>query len=548
MRASEHVAEQLQRYGATHFFQVPVILPELMKELVERGVQPIVTHGEKAAAYMADGYARVSRRPGLCGSQAIGSTNLAAGLRDAYMARTPVIAFSGGINASSRHRNLYQHVDDRAAFEAVCKWNAVVDGPERLPDLIRQAYRAATSGIPRPVHLEVSGNIGNVADRDPELAGDVVVEPEYARTPSSRGLADQGAVAAAARTLAMARRPVILAGNGAVRSGASSVLLKFAHNHDLPVLTSLNGMSVIADGDERSFGTPGDYGRDSSNRILHEADVVLVVGSSLGSMTTKTWTLVADTAKVIQIDVAPEEIGRIYANTIALAGDAEAVLTQVAAEAAFSTPRAWLDRIAELHRTWVDDVAARESTDTTPLRPERLLQLLMASAADDAVLVGDTGHVGAWTARHLKLGPRHTYIRAAGSLGWGLPAAIGASFAAGGREVVCLTGDAGVYYHIAELETARRYGTTPIVVVNNNVSMNQEAFLWEADVKAQKPNWTFTDVDFAGVARAMDCFGARVDEPADLGRAFAAARASGKPALLDVRTDIDAVAPASWGP
>ena len=151
MQTSDQIAEMLAAYGVSHFFFVPVILP-------------VMTHGEKAAAYMADGYARISRKVGVCGAQAIGSTNLAAGLRDAYMARTPIVALSGEPDARTSYRNLYQDLDDHGAFEAVTKWNAHVPGPSRLPDLLRQAFRSASSGVPRPVHLGLAGRTGNPGD------------------------------------------------------------------------------------------------------------------------------------------------------------------------------------------------------------------------------------------------------------------------------------------------------------------------------------------------------------------------------------------------
>ena len=164
MRTSDQIAEMLSEYHVSHFFFVPVILPETVKRMSERDILPVMTHGEKAAAYMADGFARISRKVGVCGAQAIGSTNLAAGLRDAYMARTPVVALSGEPDARTSYRNLYQDVDDHGAFEAVTKWNAHVPGPSRFPDLLRQAFRAASSGVPRPVHLGLSGRTGNPGD------------------------------------------------------------------------------------------------------------------------------------------------------------------------------------------------------------------------------------------------------------------------------------------------------------------------------------------------------------------------------------------------
>src|ERR687887_1409198 len=153
MTGSRFFAEAVQAYGVTHIFFVPTMLLPALAEMEDMNIRRVMTHGEKAAAYMADGYARASRRPGICMAQTAGAANLAAGLRDAYLACSPVIAISGGRLPETKHRHAYQEIDDFPIFEAVTKFNAQVDVVERLPDLFRQAFRAATSGTPRPVHL-----------------------------------------------------------------------------------------------------------------------------------------------------------------------------------------------------------------------------------------------------------------------------------------------------------------------------------------------------------------------------------------------------------
>src|SRR5437899_10655728 len=163
MSTSRYLAEALRIYGVTDFFHVPVIVPAAMREMVDGGVTPVMTHGEKAAAYMADGYARASGRAGVCGAQAIGGTNLAAGLRDAFMARIPVVALTGGKRVETQYRGQYQEIDDMPIFEAITKFNRTVWSPERLPDLLGSAFRAATTGAPAPVHLELSGMLGEIA-------------------------------------------------------------------------------------------------------------------------------------------------------------------------------------------------------------------------------------------------------------------------------------------------------------------------------------------------------------------------------------------------
>ena len=546
MQTSDQIAEMLAAYGVTHFFFVPVILPETVKRMPGRGILPVMTHGEKAAAYMADGYARISRKVGVCGAQAIGSTNLAAGLRDAYMARTPVIALSGVPSAQAAYRNIYQDIEDHGAIESVTKWNATVPGPARFPDLLRQAFRAATTGVSRPVHLALPGRIGNQGDTSAE--GVTRTEPRYGTAPADRPLADPAAVAEAARVLGGAQRPVILAGNGVARSGAARELVALAEQLRVPVVMSLNGMATIGTDHALYGGVVGEYGNDSANRILLGADVILVAGSSLGSMTTRTWSLIPDGAQVIQLDIDGAEIGRNFECAVPLVGDAAAVIGQLAAAVTKPGPREWIAEVADLKAAWRDEVHGSESSGDVPVRPERLFRMVGEEMADNGVVVGDTGHVGAWSARHLRLSGGQSVVRAAGSLGWGLPASLGVKSACPDREVICLTGDGGFFYHIAELETARRYGVNVIVVVNNNTSLNQEQFLWDTSAADQDRNWRFHDSDLVAIARGFGCHAARVDDPDDFAGALDKARASGLPAVIDVRTDPAIASPQSYGP
>jgi acetolactate synthase I/II/III large subunit len=546
VRTSDQIAEMLSGYGVSHFFFVPVILPETVKRMSQRGILPVMTHGEKAAAYMADGYARISRKVGVCGAQAIGSTNLAAGLRDAYMARAPIVALSGEPDAEISYRNLYQDLDDHGAFEAVTKWNARVPGPSRFPDLLRQAFRSATSGVPRPVHLGVVGRTGNPGDSPAE--GVTRAEPRYGTAPGDRPMAAEPSVAAAVELLAAARRPVILAGNGVARSGAARELVALAEQLRIPVVMTLNGLATMGFDHPLYGGVAGEYGADFANAILLRADVLLVAGSSLGSMTTRNWSLIPADARIIQVDIDGAEIGRNFECAVPMVGDVGAVIAQLTAAASGQAPAEWAAEVADVRADWRAAVQESESSGAVPMRPERLFSMLCDEAAADAVMVGDTGHTAAWTARHIRLSGRQSIVRAAGSLGWGLPASLGVKCACPDREVICVTGDAGFFYHVSELETARRYGLKVIVVVNNNTSMNQETFFWDPDSADQRKNWQFHDSDLAEIARGFGCHGARVDDPADFAAALDKARASGLPAVIDVRTDIAVVAPKSLGP
>src|SRR5213082_1328403 len=185
MTGAQALADMLQGYGVTHVFMVPAVLRRTLAEMERRtSIKRIHTHGEKAAAYMADGYARACGRPGICMAQVVGALNLAAGLRDAYLAHSPVIAFTGGRDPKTKFRRVYQEVDDVPAFESVTKFNATVDAVERFPDMVRQAFRVAVSGAPGPVHLQFRGNEGQIDAEEADM--EVHCEPLFAHVPPFR--------------------------------------------------------------------------------------------------------------------------------------------------------------------------------------------------------------------------------------------------------------------------------------------------------------------------------------------------------------------------
>src|SRR5919204_797515 len=214
MSGSRYIAEAFRGYGVSHVFFVPTMLLHAMAEMEDMDIRRVVTHGEKSAAYMADGYARASGRPGICMAQTIGAANLAAGLRDPYMACSPVIAVTGGRDNASMYRNAYQEIEDFPLFEKVTKANFLLYEIKRFPDMLRQAFRAATTGTPRPVHIEMRGTHGQVAEESADL--EVLVEPEFACVPPFRPLAEEERMRAAVQALAGASRPVIVAGGGVI--------------------------------------------------------------------------------------------------------------------------------------------------------------------------------------------------------------------------------------------------------------------------------------------------------------------------------------------
>jgi len=543
------LAEMLDGYGVTHLFHVPAVLRRTMVEIeAHTSIKRLRPHGEKPAAYMADGYARASGRPGICAAQVVGAHNLAAGLRDAYLAHTPVIALTGGRDPHTKFRKVYQEVDDVPAFETVTKMNATIDAVERIPDMVRQAFRVATTGAPGPVHLQFRGNEGQIDAEEAEM--DVYCEEQFASVPPFRPAPPDADLIRALGELDGAERPVIVAGGGVRASNAGPALVALAEKLGIPVATSLNGKDVIPGTHPLSVGVAGTYSRGSANRVVLEADLVFFVGTETGGMTTHFWKVPPLGTRVIQLDIEPEALGRNYPPEVAINGDARTALTRILELASeWGTHQKWADTAAGHVADWRLEYAPLLESDQVPMRPERLCAELTDLVPDDGIVVVDTGHAGMWMGGMFDLrAPTQSYLRSAGHLGWAFPASLGAKCAHPDRPVVCFTGDSGFWYHVAEIETAVRWGINSITVVNNNHSGNQSKRGFDRVYGGKQTEkalemWVFTEVDFAGLAEHIGAIGIRVEKPADLAPAFDRALAADRPVILDVVTDIDALAP-----
>ena len=545
------LAEMLAGYGVTHVFMVPAVLRRTFAEMEKRtSIARIHTHGEKAAAYMADGYARACARPGICMAQVVGALNLAAGLRDAWLAHSPVIAFTGGREPKSKFRNVYQEVDDMPSFEPVTKWNATVDAVERFPDMVRQAFRVAVSGAPGPVHLQFRGNEGQIDLEEAEM--EAHVEQRFVAVPPFRPAPDGESVAKALALLQLADKPVIVAGGGVRASQAASALVALAELLQIPVATSLNGKDSIPASHPLSVGVVGTYSRESANRVVAAADLVCFVGTEAGGMTTHFWAVPKTNVAAIQIDIEPEALGRNYPVKVAIQGDARTTLERMAAQAdgrSAGRRKPWLDTARSLCDEYTAKYREAFESNAVPIRPERICRELSRHAPDDAIVVVDTGHAGMWMGGMFDVkGPKQGYIRSAGHLGWAFPAGLGAKCGAPDRPVVTFTGDAGLWYHIAEIETAVRWKINAVTVVNNNASGNQSKRGFDRAYGGQQTDkarelWTFNPMNFARLAEDMGALGLRVEKPADFAGALEKALAAKRPAVIDVVTDIEALAP-----
>ena len=553
MTGGQFIAETVHGYGITHVFFMPYIGPRALMEMEKLGIKRVQTHGEKAAAYMADAYARIKRAPSLCMAQSVGAVNLAAGLQDAYLGCSPVVALTGREFLINQQRHAYQEVDHVNPFSAVTKYSAYVSTPEHLPVYLRQAFRAATTGTPGPAHLELEGIAGQeVLEKEADLK--VVAEEMFAQLPPFRPDAEPAAIAAALQFLSSAARPLIVAGGGVTASDARAELIELAEKLSIPVATSLNAKAMFPYDHELAVGVPGSYSRACANQALCEADLVFFIGSHTGGQVTNFYQIPPQSTPIIQLDINPEEIGRNYPIQVGLQGDVKSSLRRMIDSASPAPARtAWIGRVQELVQNWKASVAQHVDAEILPMRPERLCRDLADYLPSDAILVSDTGHAGIWTGTMMDMKhAEQSFIRCSGSLGWGLPAAMGAKCAQPDRPVLCFTGDGGIWYHLAELETAVRCGINTVTVVNNNHSLNQEQVGVEQTYGGRTTGsdelWLFEDADFARIAESMGALGLTVRKPSELAGALDQAFASGRPAVVDVKTHIEGIAPKAWVP
>lgn len=547
------IAETLKGYGVTHVFYLEAVLREALVEMERLGIKRILTHSEKAAAYMASGYGKISGRPGVCMAQSVGAFNLASGIQEAYLASAPVVAISGKKEPLFQGRKCYQEVS-HDFFKLVTKYQADVLEVKQLPNVLRQAFREATSSVPGPVHIDVTDHMGRVIDKQ-QASLEVTIEPSFSETLYFRPQPSSTDIEKAVRVIDKAEKPVILAGGGTIASSAAEDVRALAETISAPVITSVDGKGSILDTHELSIGVCGDYARSCANKTLNEADLILVIGCRLSDQVTCDWRLIASGTKIIQIDIDPSMLGLNYSNEVSLLGDAKATLNLLTNTLGSSNTRSeWVSRIQGYLTEWKNDQAHKFSSDDRPIRPERLCQEITEALPENGILVSDTGNSAIWTSTMFELTkPEQTYLRpTGGGLGWGFPGAMGVKCATPDRPVVCFTGDGGFLYHLCELETAARMGINTITIVNNNQGLGQCKpnihKLYGDRSGNQEDMYWFRPMNFARIAEEMGCLGIRVEQPEHIRPAIDQALKVGRPVVIDVVTNVDCLTPEVWVP
>ncbi len=547
VKGQEFLAETVRRSGAKAVFFVPTFLYPTLVQLADDDIKRVLCHSEKAAGYMADGYAQATNKPTIVITQGgPGATNLFAGMADAWESHTPMLALTPQIPGVRYHGNSYQEV--YTDFGTVTKYDAEVRGVDRFAEFLGKAYRAMTTGAPRAAHLYVDGAI-----ESSEFAFDEgYLDERYFTYPAFRPKADDEDVAEAVRRLSQAERPVIVSGRGSIASGAWDEITALAERLGIPVTTSLGGKGSIDERHPLALGVSGSYRRPSADESIHGADVVLYIGSHQGGASTLMKQMPQPGVEIIHVDINPAQPGSNYPNVLPLIGDAQAVVGQMVEAAGTGQPGAhsgWISQQQDVLKAWREKEHDHMFGGSIPIRPEQLAQEVANACPDDTLFVADTGYSAAWSGAFMDLPAGKNYLACEGSLSWAFPAAMGAKAGSPDRPVVAWIGDGGFWYHLTELETAVRNKINVVTVVLNNQALVFDTHLlqafWSASHDVDMLS-EFVDTDLVSMAKAVGAFAVKVTDPADIAKAVQDAIDSGLPAVVDVTIDHAAVAPVAF--
>jgi acetolactate synthase-1/2/3 large subunit len=552
---ADRIAEALGRHGVEMIFGQS--LPSAVILAAEaRGIRQVAYRQENMGGAMADGYARLSGKVGIVTAQnGPAATLLVAPLAECLKASIPVLALVQDVERDQTDRNAFQELDQIALFQSCTKWVRRLNSAERVEDYIDAAFTAATSGRPGPVALLLPADLLR-SPASPALrprTSNLGQWPLDRTRPSDRDLQK------AARRIAGARLPVVIAGGGIHCSGAAQELAALQDEASLPVFTTNMGKGAVSEFHPLSAGVLGSLtGPRSlglhSRELVSEADLILLVGTRTNQNGTDSWRQIPGDAEIIHIDADPSEVGRNY-EALRLVGDAKETLAalRLALQDRELSHRhamrpALEERIALFWRHFDEACESFRISAKAPIRPERVMAELQPWLDRDIVVVADASYSSMWVVGQLRsprAGMRFITPRGLAGLGWGLPLALGAKVADPKRPVAAVVGDGGFAHSWAELETMVRMRLPVTIIVLNNGILGFQRDAETVKFGRFTSACHFSAVDHAALAAACGCPSVRVDDPAELAPVLRRGIEEGGPLLVEVMTDPEAHPPLS---
>ena len=541
MNGAEAMVRMLEAYEVKHIFGLcgDTTLPfyDAMARL-DHGMTHILTRDERHAGYMADGYARVTGKPGICeGPSGGGATYILPALVEAGESSIPILAITTDVATTSRGKYPLTELDQPALFAPVTKWNGSLDQVNQLPSQMRMAFRAMTTGRPGSAHLALPFDTQK-APIDPDL---IWADKQHTTFPAARAAAQPDELDIMANKLLVAKQPVMICGGGPLLSGAMPEVAQLAEMLNMPVATTVSGQGVIAETHACAVGVVGSNGGVASTRALVDAaDLVLFVGCRAGSVTTERWRSPSHDKTILHIDSDPMVTGANYQTDASIIADAKLALRGLIQVIEGHDERPDFDGKARAAAAWAAKQAAFEPlamSSQMPITPEAVIHYLASECDDDTIAVADPGTPCPYVSAHYRWrreGRVFISNRAHGALGFGMAAAMGAHIGNPSVKTVALMGDGSFGFCVGEFETMMRYKMPITSIVFSNAVYGWIKAGQKSGFGARYHNVDFDRTDHAAVASAYGIKSWRVENPADLASVMREALAHDGPTLIDV--------------
>ena len=521
------MVECLEAEGVKTIFGYPgaAICP-FYDALIDSSVRHILVRQEQNAGHAANGYARISGRPGVCVvTSGPGATNLVTAIASAYMDSIPIVAITGQVQSELIGRDVFQEADITGACEPFTKHSYLVKRTEDLPRIFKEAFYIASTGRPGPVLIDVPVDIQTKEIKSYKYPETVDI---IGYKPSLKGNGLQ--IKRACEAVAASKRPVICAGGGVFSSKAEHVLMEFARKADIPVVNTLMGIGVLPSDDRLCLGMLGTHGVKMANEAIQHADLLLLCGARVGDRSMASPNQVAKRTKIIHIDVDPAEIGKNMQANIPIVGDLKSVLEQM------------LERIDNLeHSDWIEKCRehkqqlCKAETEGEYIDPKRFMRLLSEKVDDNAVLVADVGQNQIWSANcfNVKNG-RFLTSGGMGTMGYSVPASVGAWTAAPDRQVIAVCGDGSFQMQMMELGTIKQHGIKSKIIVMNNTKLGMVRELQDKNYGGRHSGVDlYGSPDFNLLAQAYGIPHCRISDMSEAERAINEMLSTDGPFLLE---------------
>jgi len=553
MTGAETLVEMLLAYGVEFVFGVPgdtsLPLYDALYKAAPR-IRHVLARDERSASFMADAYARVTRKPGVCECPSgAGALYSVPGIAEANSSSIPVILLTSDISLSGEGKGTITELDHHKLLEPVTKWSSFIKLPDKIPETLRRAFRIATTGRPGAVHLAFPAEVmtgqmngGNTT---------IYAEDECRRYPAYRTRGNADRIKQLADLLIAAQRPVIITGGGAVHSRSGDTIKSVAELLSIPVVTTISGQGIIPDDHPLALGVIGDNGfHPHAHKAIDESDTLLYVGCKMGSVSTIKWTKpsLRSEVKILQIDIDPTMLANNYKNQLSVAGDARLVLEDLYTlirERGDQRPESeWVQELNRFRESFWSRSLTQLESEAVPIKPQRVIQEVNRRLPDSAVVIADAGTPTPYITRFLRLrGGESRFIipRAYGGLGYAIPAVVGAFLARPDARVVGMFGDGSLGMSAGELETLARLNIPTVLIHFNN-----STFGWIKALQTLHSGGRFISVDFSSgdmsaVAAAFGLTAYHVETSGELESAFDAAFRTKGPVFLDVVSESEVI-------